>query len=543
MSWYNNISTLLKRIPEEILSPQQKFFRPIKSSFPLPVYQFVREPISLDEVVWKSYYNTALCPFTIWRDNETIICIAGVFLNNQERKVWLTLEWDNKFVCQCTIFGKTDAAIADTIAFLCSLPYSGESKLIFESFLNDDTNQPPHHFRLTALQPEHLARILDANPKRQFEIASGVWSPEQSVVLATRSFPVNLHFTNSHNVSGAPTLADGGTAFVEALEKRRSSFGFLYLTWGILSVAFSHDNLKRLFQVGVFEKLRIETGREKELVLLPFSAQANELFYTCIAEDIELEDFNSVKILARAIRLNFYFRHWKGWNKVLAAFFDRVAESGHIEILSFAVVCLNDSIEDNVDEDMPLVVDALINAIIANPSLNYLNLNGCCDAVNWTPHLQRIFRALEEHPGIRTIYLNPWSVDDDNDDGASNYNYGDSDVESDDYSDGEFYRVRHVDLSWVEHLISRNRYITVLNPSGNRITNGTTLDKLYEVNHIYQGSEQLTKVSNTELRVFYVATALTERVSHNFQYIGLTLSMNTDTLCELVDNITSSDLK
>ena len=85
-------------------------------------------------------------------------------------------------------------------------------------------------------------------------------------------------------------------------------------------------------------------------------------------------------------------------------------------------------------------------------------------------------------------------------------------------------------FSWLEHLLSRNRNTTVLD-SGEKITNGSTIDKLYLLNRFYHGSVALVKES-TESRPDLVAAALTEGASSTFPHSALVLSDHTDMLCE-----------
>ena len=55
-------------------------------------------------------------------------------------------------------------------------------------------------------------------------------------------------------VCGDYYFIDGGTAFVDALEKRQSSFGTLHImTFRPLKNPFSAENLRRLFNLEVFD--------------------------------------------------------------------------------------------------------------------------------------------------------------------------------------------------------------------------------------------------------------------------------------------------
>ena len=87
-------------------------------------------------------------------------------------------------------------------------------------------------------------------------------SVEQSIALATRPYPAQIMFLDCD-------FGDGGSAFVDALERRESSFGLSPL---------DADNLKRLLQVDAIEKL-IFSLLDDDVALLPFSAKAERLDY------------------------------------------------------------------------------------------------------------------------------------------------------------------------------------------------------------------------------------------------------------------------
>ena len=137
--------------------------------------------------------------------------------------------------------------IFKTAAFLASLNHSGDSNVRVEidmSFYTPDGNWDKE------FNPDELACILDASPTRQFEFAIEDWSVEQSIILATRPYPIELELSESNVTHGGATFKDDGTAFVKALEKRQSSFGSLCIDFeSIDDIPFSDENLTRLFKV------------------------------------------------------------------------------------------------------------------------------------------------------------------------------------------------------------------------------------------------------------------------------------------------------
>ena len=112
------------------------------------------------------------------------------------------------------------------------------------------------------------------------------------------------HFVYSqyHFARGKGSFAfdDDGTAFVDALERRTSSFGSLYMDFSTEEVPFSCANLERLFKLEVFDKLTI-SNLQKECVLLPFSAKVNALDCEIDTRNTQPSDFDSLDIAAKDI--------------------------------------------------------------------------------------------------------------------------------------------------------------------------------------------------------------------------------------------------
>lgn len=73
----------------------------------------------------------------------------------------------------------------------------------------------------------------------------------------------------------------------------------------------------------------------------------------------------------------------------------------------------------------------------------------------------------------------------------------------------------------------------MLDGSGDTITNGLSIDKLYAFNRFYLGLSKLVKES-TAARPLLVSAALVESASETFQRTALLLYDQLDVLCELV---------
>ena len=156
---------------------------------------------------------------------------------------------------------------------------------------------------------------------------------------------------------------------------------------------------------------------------------------------------------------------------------NRVAELGHFERLCVAL----DNIWKLSEVGAAPLAQALISAITGNTKLKHLDLS----RIDWSPHLENVFQGIEEHKGLRMLVVKTFPPVNDSD------AYSDSE---DDSSDGSPQRVNSLmppDYSWLERLLSRNRNISVLDSDGETISNGTTIDELYQFNYMYNRSTNL----------------------------------------------------
>lgn len=105
---------------------------------------------------------------------------------------------------------------------------------------------------------------------------------DQSAVLATIPHTLNLM------ISIYVDIADDGTAFVDALVNRSSSFGSLAIEYAYFSPVDT-QNLKRLFQVELLETITLtDYSGDAECAGLPFSAKVNALVYQLNPQFIQL---------------------------------------------------------------------------------------------------------------------------------------------------------------------------------------------------------------------------------------------------------------
>jgi hypothetical protein len=494
---------LLELIPRERLSPEQLAAIPRLWRRPseMPVYRLRQELRSLDEVNWKKYEKSL-----IWRDNGTLTCIGEDGL----------LRLDNKFIAfgishgdrkslEGAVYGENDTAMAETVTFFWSLKAPENKNARYRS--HSLAIKESRDFKFSALPAKHLARIMDANPTRDFYFGAGVWTVKQARILASRPYQMEMTLAGNELERCSFAFRDGGKEFVNVLEKRQSAFGTLNIYFGKLGKAFKCDNLQRLLKLDVFGKLKLHSLDEKECAILPFSAQVNGLDYEVDAHLFEPEDFESVNIVAKDLNLRLILDNSNNFNEVVNSFLDRVAASGNVERLTLATHYIefpSDAFPYREIDDLAPFTRSLVSAIINNPKLSCLDLSSMYWHMDWSPHVRAIFESLETHEGIRTLII-------------SEYRYNDP------------------NYSWLKQLLSRNRKITVLGDWNQRHSDGSSVDKLYALNHLYCGSAEL-KQDATSLRPFLVVTTLIEKASRNFQHISLLLADHSDILCEFLND-------
>lgn len=471
---------LLERIPDERLTRQQENCRPYRHKVYLPIYKLTREPTSLDEFEWETYHDVV-----IWRENGTAILICKKAHHKKwGGKVSFTVHV-GKYQLGGAIFTVADhaddcdrdeAKALETFTFFASLKPFGESNIRLEIDLKDFTSDWDFDFA-AALTSKQLACIIDASPNRQLAFRAGDWSAEQSVILATRPFRLDLKLGQSTHGYDYFKLQDEGTAFVKALETRQSSFGSLCLKFESSGdgywTPFSSANLKRLFNLDTtFEQLKLSM-LEEEVALLPFSSKTRALTYEIDLNCFQESDFDSLNILTQDLSIKVTFLGHRvldngdldndynhNWDRRLISFLKRLAEFDHLTRLKISVYCD----EKILLEKVKGVADALITVIKRHPSLAYLDISARSWLLDWTPQMEHIFKATEEHRGLRTLVVERYPQDD------SNY-------------------------SWLKRLLSRNRNITVFDSSGRKCSDGSTINKLYALNRFYNGSLDLVKES------------------------------------------------
>ncbi len=514
MTEQQNILELISQASRELQE-----FRTSTHGETLLMHTLRREPTRMEDFDCDDKGAVYRHEVVIWRENGTLLCVGGRPKFKGRSLRFTIYKEDDANKADCVIYGKSDAAIAETATFYWSLKYyeNRDSRLEIRIRKIDQ-------FEFAAFLPEQLARIFDANPERYFEIDGGIWSSEQSVILATRPYPLNIELTNV-------VLRDKGTAFVDALEARQPcSFGSFSATILVTNtMLFSGANLERLTKLDItYQKIKFYFSRH-ECGLLPLSMKTNALECKVIAAHFQPYDFDTLDIVAKDLNLKFYVEKADNWNAPLISFFNRMAELGHLRSLRLSIDFWNNGFRDadlwNFDGTESFDVErttseALINAIKGNPKLELLDLSTTHWRADWSGY-EGIFAAMEDHKSLRKFIVKellpfePCREDDDDDDASYDM-------------DSWFNR----DFKALEKLLTRNRSITVYDRVGKRCSNGPRIDKLYLLNDIFNGSKELVTSSSSD-RQNLVPTALIERASQNFQYSALLLSNHLDTLSEL----------
>jgi hypothetical protein len=376
------------------------------------------------------------------------------------------------------IVGESDCAILETALYILELEKeevrSGDLELCTGS-------------RLT-LRPTCWSKLLDAVSSRFLEIKNTTLSVKLSQLLATK--PLQLSILEDCYYE------DGGTAFVNALERRRSIFDSLELSCD----HFHDDNLKRLFRVDKIKHLEVRRVKD-ELILLPFSAQADSLKYSLLLSTLQgLEaHMHSVNFGTRKLELLLFHSGGPFPTSSFLSLLRRMAQFDHFAELTI----------DIMDRGRNLVPDSVVQELIrivtANCGLQVFNLPNILSHPYWNAHTTTFFDGLRDHKGLRT--------------------FGVTVTDKVEAFGPDFIRLRH--------FLSYNRNITVTDGFRDVYTDGLLVDEIYALNRFYRESKTLVFVPQSE-RPLLVATALTRSASDHFQRSALLLADHADALLDLI---------
>ena len=445
-------------------------------------YTLLRDPFSLDEL---NEYGSCMA---IWRENETLTYVVPRDSDDRplltSGKRYLSLNFGGTGP-SIKVFGEKEDAVAETVAYFMRLESpSQESRGI-------EICSYGRNYNLRAAGTRWLAHMLDVDPSREVEFEEITRSAEQCTVLVTRSHPLRLTFWEC-------MFEDGGTALVDALERRESSFGAL----NFQSTVLDDDNMRRLLRVNTIGHLGLSLLDDTELALLVFSAPVDSLEYDIYLSSLSEADFQRLNITTKKLTLNMHHEGETFPTETVVAFYRRVAEIGHfVELggeLNLDAAAAGKVVPEIIEEEQ-------FRAVLANSNLQVLDLSGC--ELDWGLHLGRLFEDYKDHKDLHTIKL---SVSDE-------------------------VRVFGPQFSILRQLLSQNRNITfkLTENDGTVYSDGDLVHTLYALNRFYRGSASLL-IDPPPERPSLVTTALEESAANDFQRSALLLSNHTEVLCELV---------
>ncbi|GAX27730.1 hypothetical protein FisN_13Hu172 [Fistulifera solaris] len=443
----------------------------------LLTYKLLRDPVDFLEF---NHYNG---PFAIWRDNSTLTFVVPESRFNYtlyEKRLILTFKEKGLTL---SIAGKTEKAIAQTAAYFLGLHNATENS----STIYIETQELSFDFR--AAGPRCLSNILKGVPSPALDFERLTFSAKQTAAMATVSNPVTLSFSECE-------FEDGGKAFVDALEKRKSSFGSLSF---VNTSPLRNDYMRRLSRLDVINRLELPF-LDDSISLLPFSAKLDQLEYDICTSVLSETNVKSLHIVAKKLTLMIK-SDTDGPFPIQPAvsMLRRIAELGHFEELKIRFLVFDG------DMTMPdCIVTETIKAVLANSNLKVLDLSTDDEELEWESHLEMLFEGIRNHKELRILkVVVGWDA------------FG-------------------PDYSFLRQFISQNRHISVTDEDGKVHSDGKLVDELYSLNRFIRDSATLVAEQSSE-RPLLVAKALT--VLNSFQRTGLLLSNHTDALHELIQKV------
>ncbi len=322
--------------------------------------------------------------------------------------------------------------------------------------------------------------FFQRNPKRRVILGNLIMAAEQSVILA--SLP---HSTNNLEMHYGFAFEDGGNAFFEALQNRRSTFGALKLEFTGNTRPDAYDFMERLLQAPNIKTLTIKHFDWKNtLIPFVFSSPLKRLAvsFRAIGHD---RSYVNVAANAMVLTLGKCFRQYQRAD-FLGAFFRQVAE------LTQIVEC---RLRFDSHTTLPLDVERdLIHFILSNPKLQTLELGHCMGSVKV---LQELLTAVANLKSIRTLTFGEYPF----------------------HLDGDF--------SLLQQLLHQNNKIKVLNKKKQIVTDGNVIDQACLVREA------------PLLRLALVGKALMENVNATDSSLrsARLLLNHTDVLCDLLQGV------
>lgn len=424
----------------------------------------------------------------IWCDNGTMTYINKFPSDNYQKSgPSLVFHDDVTEGIECTITGENDDAIAETAAFFWRLKWP-------ERWMQIDNSNSKFNFR--AVRPEQFIQMFDSHPNRHIHFRYVCMSVDQAIALAARHYPI--HLTIEEKVA----FEDEGTAFVDALQNRQSSFGCLYLYTDSPDrgekCCLDSRNLQRLFQTQYIDKVVVEGCLSDDLLTLLLLSPAKEKSWN----NYHHLTRQKLQIDQSKLTLEVYFENEFHGGTIFS-------KLPHFDQLNFTQLRVDLYCYKlrTIPEDL---IVQILDFIAARTNLERLEwgIRLCSGSLK-----RNLFSVVGEHKGLRTFATNEY----------------------------ECFALHHDETDHaydlIKSLLKQNRNIEVSFIHDNRIlTDKCFVDMLYGLNRFYRGSGNLGK-EPLEIQSSLMGTALSESASIDFQRSGLLLAHNTDILCELIDGV------
>ncbi|GAX14664.1 hypothetical protein FisN_11Hu203 [Fistulifera solaris] len=373
---HQNTSNLLEVIPSSKRTPAQVSWW-CTAGDESPTYRLLRKPVNLQEL------NKFERPYSIWRDNETLAYVIphnkSDFPDDERNSLQITYAGTGPDIY---IFGDTDTAIAETTAFFLELEGSNtcEDRLEFQFHGHQSFN-----FRDAGSQC--IMHMLKIAPSRDIYFRNITISTDQSLALATSKHPKHIYFFKT-------AFEDEGSAFVDALETRQSSFGSL--TFEETSPGINDNNLQRLFRVSVIEHLGLPVLSEAT-TLLSLAAKVDSLDCLISSSLLQKVDLPSLSIVTNKLDIGIDHDTEEFPTELMISFWRRLAALGHFEELKVTLFVNDCDVPDSIVQEM-------IAAVNANSKLKVLDLSSNTNW-DWSPHMEAIFQGIKGHKELRTLRI------------------------------------------------------------------------------------------------------------------------------------------
>jgi hypothetical protein len=445
-----------------------------------PTYKLRRAPLNLEEL------NSWGHLLAIWRENGTLTYVTpyglcGYYPTCHHQKV-LCLDF-NPPGPRLHIVGATDEAIAETAALFLAVtgPSEADSNVTIVSHTQFD------------FRPVGSQCLSWAASSRHLILTRLTLSVEQSTFLATRSHPMLLTLHNCN-------FEDCGTAFVDALASRKTSFGSLALREDLTPFDIGVENMKRLLQVGTIKELILPLF-QGDLVFLPFSAPVDHLKYEIETLSLHESALQCLPIVTKKLFLRIHHKYDRNFpTEPLCSFFRRVATLAHFVELKVAI-----STNGRVDRDFPdSVIQEIICAARSNLNLRSLELRYREDRRYLDRHMKTFFDGLKDHKELRRLKLN---------------------VSKDAFGP---------DFSYLREFLTYKRNVTVTTGFGRIHSDGSSIDKLYAFNRFYCG---LASMVSAPERPILLGNVLMNSASNDFQRNALLLSNHSDVVHDFLQAV------